>query len=34
LGLGSKQRTSAGVQRWESLLGGLTIFAEAAQLLD
>jgi hypothetical protein len=34
LGLGSKQRTSAGVQRWESLLGGLTIFAEAAHLLE
>jgi hypothetical protein len=34
LSLGSKQRTSAGVQRWEALLGGLTTFAEAAHLLE
>jgi len=34
LGLGAKQRTRAGVQRWESLLGGLTIFSEAAHLLE
>jgi len=34
LGLGAKQRTSAGVQRRESLLGGLTIFSEAAHLLE
>ncbi len=34
LGLGAKQRTSGGLQHWEALLGGLTIFAEAAQLLE
>src|SRR6266542_235664 len=34
LALGAKQRTSGGLQRWEALLGGLTIFAEAAQLLE
>ena len=34
LSLGSKQRTSVGAQRWEALLGGLTIFAEAAHLLE
>src|SRR5215467_6599590 len=34
LGLGVKQRTSGGLQHWESLLGGLTTFAEAAQLLE
>lgn len=34
LGLGVNQRTSGGLQHWEALLGGLTIFAEAAQLLE
>jgi hypothetical protein len=34
LGFKAKQRTSGGLQRWEALLGGLTIFAEAAQLLE
>ena len=34
LGLGAKQRTSGGLQHWEALVGGLTIFAEAAQLLE
>jgi len=33
LGLAAKQRTSGGVQHWEAVLGGLTTFAEAAQLL-
>ena len=33
LGLGTKQRTSGGLQHWEALLGGLTTFAEAAQVL-
>ena len=33
LGLAAKQRTSHGLQHWEALLGGLTTFAEAAQLL-
>jgi len=33
LRLAPKQRTSAGVQRWEARLGGLTTFAEAANLL-
>jgi len=33
LGLAAKQRTSGGLQHWEALLGGLTTFAEAAQLL-
>src|SRR3989442_7924525 len=32
LGVAAKQRTSGGLQHWEALLGGLTIFAEAAQL--
>ena len=30
----AKQRTSGGLQHWEALLGGLTTFAEAAQLLE
>jgi len=34
LGLDAKQRTSGGLQHWEALVGGLTIFAEAAQLLE
>ena len=34
LGVGAKQRTSGGLQHWEALVGGLTIFAEAAQLLE
>ena len=34
LGLAGKQRTSGGLQHWEALLGGLTTFAEAAQLLE
>jgi hypothetical protein len=34
LGLAVKQRTSGGLQHWEALLGGLTTFAEAAQLLE
>jgi hypothetical protein len=34
LGVAAKQRTSGGLQHWEALLGGLTIFAEAAQLLE
>jgi hypothetical protein len=34
LGLAAKQRTSGGLQHWEALLGGLTTFAEAAQLLE
>jgi hypothetical protein len=34
LGLGAQQRTSGGLQHWEALVGGLTIFAEAAQLLE
>src|SRR6266545_30066 len=34
LGVGLNQRTSGGLQHWEALLGGLTIFAEAAQLLE
>ena len=34
LGMASKQRTSGGLQHWEALLGGLTTFAEAAQLLE
>lgn len=33
LRLSPKQRTSAGVLRWEARLGGLTTFAEAAALL-
>src|SRR6266542_4964687 len=34
LGFDAKQRTSGGLQHWEALVGGLTIFAEAAQLLE
>jgi hypothetical protein len=34
LGMTAKQRTSGGLQHWEALLGGLTTFAEAAQLLE
>ncbi len=34
LGRAAKQRTSGGLQHWEALLGGLTTFAEAAQLLE
>ncbi len=34
LRLAPKQRTSAGVQRWEARLGGLTTCAEAANLLS
>lgn len=34
LGLAAKQRTSSGLQHWEAVLGGLTTFAEAAQLLE
>jgi len=34
LGLDAKQRTSGGLQHWEALVGGLTIFAEAAQSLE
>src|SRR6266487_5636335 len=34
LGIGAQQRTSGGLQQWEALVGGLTIFAEAAQLLE
>src|SRR5439155_10061092 len=34
LGMTTKQRTSGGLQHWEALLGGLTTFAEAAQLLE
>jgi hypothetical protein len=34
LGVAAKQRTSGGLQHWETLLGGLTTFAEAAQLLE
>ncbi len=34
LGLGDKQRTSGALQHWEALVGGLTTFAEAAQLLE
>lgn len=34
LGLKAKQRTSGGLQHWEALLGGLTIFSEAAHLLE
>jgi hypothetical protein len=34
LGLAAKQRTSGGLQHLEALLGGLTTFAEAAQLLE
>jgi hypothetical protein len=34
LGIAVKQRTSGGLQHWEALLGGLTTFAEAAQLLE
>jgi Uncharacterised protein family (UPF0236) len=34
LGMAAKQRTSSGLQHWEALLGGLTTFAEAAQLLE
>jgi len=34
LGVGAQQRTSDGLQHWEALVGGLTIFAEAAQLLE
>src|SRR6266851_1312455 len=34
LGVAAKQRTSVGLQHWEALVGGLTIFAEAAQLLE
>jgi hypothetical protein len=34
LGVGPQQRTSGGLQHWEALLGGLTIFAEAARLLE
>jgi hypothetical protein len=34
LGIAAKQRTSGGLQHWEALLGGLTTFAEAAQLLE
>ena len=33
LRLAAKQRTSGGLRRWEALLGGVTTFAEAAQLL-
>jgi len=29
LGVGAQQRTSGGLQHWEALVGGLTIFAEA-----
>jgi hypothetical protein len=32
--LAAKQCTSGGLQHWEALLGGLTTFAEAAQLLE
>jgi hypothetical protein len=32
--MAAKQRTSGGLQHWEALLGGLTTFAEAAQLLE
>src|SRR6266566_2922283 len=34
LGVGAQQRTSGGLQHWEALVGGLTIFAEAAQSLE
>jgi hypothetical protein len=34
MGMAAKQRTSGGLQHWEALLGGLTTFAEAAQLLE
>ncbi len=34
LGMAAQQRTSGGLQHWEALLGGLTTFAEAAQLLE
>jgi hypothetical protein len=34
LGFKAKQRSSGGLQHWEALLGGLTIFTEAAQLLE
>ena len=34
LGVAAKQRTSGGLQHWEALLGGLTTFTEAAQLLE
>jgi hypothetical protein len=34
LGVAAQQRTSGGLQHWETLLGGLTTFAEAAQLLE
>jgi hypothetical protein len=34
LGVGAQQRASGGLQHWEALVGGLTIFAEAAQLLE
>src|SRR5229473_991702 len=34
LGVAAKQRTSGGLQHWETVLGGLTTFAEAAQLLE
>src|SRR6266567_2670516 len=34
LGVSAQQRTSGGLQHWEALLGGLTTFAEAAQLLE
>ncbi len=34
LGLAAKERTSGGLQHWQALLGGLTTFAEAAQLLE
>ena len=34
LGIAAKQRTSSGLQQWEAMLGGLTTFAEAAQLLE
>jgi len=34
LGIAAKQRSSGGLQHWEALLGGLTTFAEAAQLLE
>jgi len=34
LGFDAKQRTSGGLQHWEALVGGLTILAEAAQLLE
>jgi hypothetical protein len=34
LDLAARQRTTGGLQHWEALLGGLTTFAEADQLLE